>query len=69
MEFLVYIGAAVALLGIGGVGFCMARAIKIRKEKDETKAKQMLQSLIAWNLGSIAVATMGLIMVIIGMVL
>ena len=69
MDFLIYIGAVLAILGIGGVGYCMTRAMKIRKEPDEAKAKDMLQSLIAWNLGSMAVAAMGLIMVVMGMVL
>ena len=69
MEFLIYIGAVLAILGIGGVGYCVTRAVKIRKEPDEVKAKEMLQSLIAWNLGSMAVAAMGLIMVVMGMVL
>lgn len=69
MDFLIYIGAVLALLGIAGVGYCMTRAVKIRKEPDEEKAKAMLQSLIAWNLGSVSVAAMGLIMVIMGMVL
>lgn len=69
MEILIYLGMALAGVGILGIGYCMKTAISIRKEPDEDVAKARLQGLVAWNLGALSLSAFGLIMVIIGMVL
>lgn len=69
MEFLVYIGVVLAIIGILGVGYCMKIAISIRSEPDEDVAKSKLQGLVVWNLGALSLSALGLIMVIVGMVL
>lgn len=69
MSFLIYLGAALAAIGIIGIGYCVKTAMSIRKEPDEEIAKARLQGLVAWNLGALSLSSLGLIMVIMGMIL
>ncbi len=69
MEIMIYIGAFLAVIGIAGIGYCAVKAQRVRKETDEAEAKAQLQQIIALNLGSLAIAALGLIMVVMGMVL
>lgn len=69
MEFLIYIGAIFAGVGILTIGYCMKMALSIRKEADEDAAQKRLQGLVVWNLGALSLSAFGLIMVVIGMVL
>lgn len=69
MDFLIYVGIALASIGILGIGYCVKTAVSIRKEPDEDVAKNRLQGLVAWNLGALSLSALGLIIVIVGMVM
>ncbi len=69
MTIIIYIGAALALVGIVGLGFCVSQAFRIRKESNEEVANRKLQKLVGYNFGALAIASLGLIMIIMGMVL
>lgn len=70
MEFLIYIGGVFVALGLGGIGYCVVAAVKIKREKSDPKDETVkLQRLVAWNMGSLGMSAMGLSMIVIGMLL
>lgn len=70
MDFLVWIGAAVTVLGLIGLGYCMMGAKKAQanaqSDEDLTRA---LQRLVAFNMASLFVSAIGLAMVVVGILL
>lgn len=70
MDYLVYIGAILAIAGLCGLGFCMAKAYKARQSNLEGEALTAhLRSLVSVNLISFFVSIIGLAMVVIGILL
>ena len=70
MELLVWIGAALTLLGLIGLITCIVIAARARKEGlDDDDMRQRLQKVVALNLGALAVSTLGLMTVILGVFL
>ncbi len=70
MGIVVFIGVATTLAGLAGLVACILKARQIRAEKpDPEEARRRLKGLIALNMGSVAVAMFGLILVVMGMVL
>lgn len=70
MDMLIWIGAAVSLIGLTGIIYCVvsvARAKRAKLEDDEMRAR--LQKVVSWNLGSLFVSAIGLMMVIVGIFL
>lgn len=70
MEILVWAGAAVTLLGVGGLVWCIVAVTRARRaglEDDALKAR--LQKVVALNLGALFVSAIGLMMVIVGIFL
>ncbi|SDJ79876.1 hypothetical protein [Aliiruegeria lutimaris] len=70
MEILIWIGAAISLTGLAGIIGCVvavARAKRAQLEDEVMRAK--LQKVVAWNLGSLFVSAIGLMMVIVGIFL
>lgn len=68
MFLLTILGAALIVAGLGGLGHCIWKGFQIRRAgltAEETRAK--LQKLIAVNLGSMALATFGLILLFLGL--
>jgi len=69
-EVLVWAGAAMALAGFAGVLWCLAQAMKLRRAAlrgDDPSAE--LRRLVSLNLASVAVAFLGLGVMIVGAVL
>lgn len=70
MEWLIWPGAVVALIGVVGFGYCIRAAAMARKENlDPAAMEKRLHSLVAMNMGALAVSAMGLMMVVIGILL
>ena len=70
MELLVWIGAGITLLGLAGLGVCIAGAARARGEAlDDAAMKARLQKLLAWNLASVGTAGIGLMCVVVGLFL
>lgn len=70
MKLLVWAGAAVCVLGVLGllgVGVKAARAKGTTSGEKELRAQ--LARLLPWNLGALAIATIGLMMVMAGIAL
>ncbi len=68
MDYLIFAGLFLAVIGFGGVIYCLRMAMGVRKEADQVKAKQTLQKLVAWNFGALGIATIGLMVMVIGLV-
>ena len=70
MAALVWIGAALAVAGLGGLGWCIAAAARARREGLEGAAMEArLRGLVAVNLGALALSALGLMMVVLGVIL
>ncbi|WP_298430666.1 hypothetical protein [uncultured Jannaschia sp.] len=70
MAALVWIGAALAVTGLAGLGWCIAVALRARREGLEGAAMEArLRKLVALNLGALAISTIGLMMVVLGVFL
>jgi len=70
MSFLIWPGAALSLVGLIGLIWCIILAGKARKAQlDSTEMTARLQKLVALNMGALGLSTIGLMMVVIGILL
>lgn len=70
MEALIWIGAVCTLIGVAGLGACIFIALKARREGlDDGAMKERLQKVVAMNLAALAISSIGLMMVILGIFL
>jgi hypothetical protein len=70
MDWLIWIGAALAVAGLAGLGRCIAVAWGAKRaglEGAEMEAR--LRGLVALNLGSLMLAAFGLVLVVVGVAL
>lgn len=69
MDILIKIGAALTLIGIAGLIWCIVIAFKLRKSgKPDDDVKAGLQRVVALNLGALALSALGLMAVIVGVI-
>ena len=67
---LVILGGLMVLAGLGGLGYCIRAGLVIRRDKpDPETVRARLQGLVALNLGSVALAALGLGVIVVGLVL
>lgn len=70
MEWLVYIGAGLALLGFALLILCILRVARARRAGlPEEEMRAQLQKVVALNLGALCLSAMGLMMIVIGLFL
>ena len=70
MQYLIWGGTAVTLLGVVVLGGCAVAAARVSREGlDEEALKQRLAPLFAWNYAALGVALIGLMMVVVGLIL
>ncbi|MDN5787157.1 hypothetical protein [Pseudorhodobacter sp.] len=70
MEMLVWIGAAVSLIGVAGLAWCVVLAMKARNSgKPEAEMRASLQKVVALNMGALGVSALGLMLVVFGILL
>ena len=70
MEILVWAGAAITLLGVCGLIWCVVTVLRARRaELEDAALKARLQKVVALNLGALFVSAIGLMMVIVGIFL
>lgn len=70
MEWLVWVGAAVSVAGLGGLVWCIvivARAKKQNLPDEEMRAR--LQKVVPLNMGALLLSAFGLMMVVTGIML
>lgn len=70
MEALIWIGAIFTLIGVVGLVWCITTAWKARREGlDDEAMKARLQKVVAMNMAALAISSVGLMMVILGIFL
>lgn len=70
MEVLIWIGAALTLIGIAGLGLCVAKALKARRAGlDEAAMRRALQQVVTLNMAALGLSALGLAMVVAGIFL
>lgn len=70
MDWLIWTGAAVTLLGLLGLVWCIAIVRRARAEGlDDAAMRRRLQKVVALNMGALCVSALGLMMVILGIAL
>jgi len=63
-------GAGVRLMGLVGLIACIVAVVRARKSGlEESDMRALLQRVVAWNMGALALSAIGLMMVIVGIVL
>jgi hypothetical protein len=70
MQALIWAGAALTLLGVGGLGYCVLRTIRARRAGlDDAAMRAELQRVVTINLGALGVSALGLMLVVLGIFL
>lgn len=70
MDWLIWIGALISVIGVLGLIYCIRLVAKAKSEGLEGDAmKARLQQLVALNMGALAISSIGLMMVVIGILL
>ncbi|MFU8897757.1 hypothetical protein LY56_00108 [Roseinatronobacter thiooxidans] len=70
MDALIWIGAAISLAGVAGLGWCIVYVMKLRKQVlDDTEMRARMQKAVIMNFGALAISTLGLMMVVVGIFL
>lgn len=70
MQFLIWIGAGVTLIGLLGLAWCIVRAAAAKRENLSDEAmRARLARLVPINLASLLLSAIGLMIVIIGIFL
>jgi len=70
MDVLIWIGAAVSLIGVGLLVWCMVDAVRARRAKlPDGEMRTRLQRVVLVNLVAMGISGLGLMMVIAGIFL
>ncbi|MEQ8367911.1 MAG: hypothetical protein RIB61_14520 [Roseicyclus sp.] len=70
MASLVYIGTALAVIGLGVLVYCIFAAISAKRAGlEDADLRARLQRIVAINMGALLISVLGLMSVVIGVVL
>ncbi|PRZ45909.1 hypothetical protein [Tritonibacter scottomollicae] len=70
MEYLVWAGGALSILGMLGLAWCVLSVVRAkRKGLDDEELRAVLQSVLPKNLGALLLSVLGLMLVMIGLFL
>lgn len=70
MEYVIWGGAALTMVGVAGLLWCIVLGIRARRSGlPDAEMKQRLQGVVALNLGALAISALGLMAVIFGIIL
>ena len=70
MQYLIWAGALVSLIGVAGLAYCVVRALRARRAglSDEAMRAE-LQRVVLINMMALGVSALGLMMVVLGIFL
>ncbi|MCB1311865.1 MAG: hypothetical protein KDK29_08240 [Sedimentitalea sp.] len=69
-EMLIWAGAAVSLIGLAGLIWCIIRVARARRAGlTDDALRQVLQSVIPMNMAALFLSVIGLMLVVIGVIL
>lgn len=70
MDYVIWGGAALSMIGILGLLWCVVLAVRAKRSGlPDDQIKAQLQQVVALNLGALAVSALGLMLVIAGVIL
>ena len=70
MQALIWAGAALTLIGVGGLGYCVLLATRARRAGLEDAAmRAILQRVVVLNMAALGVSALGLMLVVLGIFL
>lgn len=70
MEILIWTGAALTLLGVAGLVWCIVLAVRAKRSAlPDDQVKAALQRVVVLNLAALAVSGLGLMAVVVGVIL
>lgn len=70
IDVVIWSGAAVSLLGLVGLVWCILKVSRAKRAKlDDDAMRAVLQSALPLNLGALFLSTIGLMMVVVGVFL
>lgn len=70
MELLIWIGAAISLVGLAGIVGCAVVVARARRQGlDDAAMRARLQQVVIWNSGLLLLSAFGLITVVVGVIL
>ncbi len=70
MEWLVWIGAAVSLMGLAGLIWCILKVNSARRKKlDDEAMRARVQAVLPWNMAALFLSVIGLMLVVVGILL
>lgn len=70
MQGLIWAGAALTVTGLVGLGYCILRANRAKRQGlDDAAMRAELQKVVAINLGAVGLSAIGLAAVVAGVIL
>jgi len=70
MEWLVWIGATVSLMGLCGLIWCILQVNTARRAKlDDEAMRARVQAVLPWNMAALFLSVIGLMLVVVGILL
>ena len=69
MNAVIWIGAAITLVGLAGLVWCIRLALAARAEQNPETRKLALHRVLVWNMAGFGVAAIGLMIVVIAIIL
>lgn len=70
MDYLIWSGAAITLLGLVGLIYCIFLVARGRRAKlGEEALRAVMQTALIWNMAALAASGLGLMMVVAGVIL
>ncbi len=70
MQALIWVGAALTLAGVAGLGYCILRASRAKRQGlDDAAMRAELQRVVTINLAAVGLSALGLAAVVAGILL
>ena len=70
MDSLIWIGAAISMAGVAGLGWCILHVLKLRRlALEDSEMRKRMQKAVVINFAALAVSTLGLMLVVLGIFL
>ena len=70
MEYVIWVGTALTMVGVAGLVWCIVLAMRAKKSGlPDDQIKAQLQRVIVLNLGALAISGLGLMAVVMGAIL
>ncbi|PIE16447.1 MAG: hypothetical protein CSA68_02535 [Rhodobacterales bacterium] len=70
MDYLIWAGAAVSVVGLFGIFYCIWLALKAKRANlPEDQMRMRLQQVVVLNMAALLISSVGLMMVVVGIVM